>query len=279
MLDPVLHLVIPAAGLGTRMTSISHNSPKEMLCVGNKPAIQYAVEEGLSTGIQEITIIISRRKEIIRRYFEDEAYRLAAYPLAAQDAKLVTERASFNFLYQERPDGEADAISLSRTNVGDHAFALIYPDVIYFPAPGALKALSDVFTKTGQDVVALTNISEAEAVAGDYSGKIKLSRASERIYRVEKVLSKGTQGQVPLENTRLRGCGFAVLGPHFFSCIDKARARHDGGEFTDGSVYDVLLEDRSLLGYHLPGRVFDVGSPLGYRDCQSYLSLQTMRDS
>ena len=62
------YLIIPAAGRGTRMIEINPDLPKEMLPIGNKPAIQYAVEEGITAGIRNIIIVINRHKEIIRRY-------------------------------------------------------------------------------------------------------------------------------------------------------------------------------------------------------------------
>ena len=65
--DEPHYLVIPAAGIGKRMRSVNPHMLKELLPVGNKPAIQYAVEEGLSVGIKDIVIIISRQKEIIRK--------------------------------------------------------------------------------------------------------------------------------------------------------------------------------------------------------------------
>jgi UTP--glucose-1-phosphate uridylyltransferase len=62
-----IFLIIPAAGLGTRMRQVTPDLPKELLPVGHKPAIQYTVEEGFSANIKNIIIIISRQKEIIRQ--------------------------------------------------------------------------------------------------------------------------------------------------------------------------------------------------------------------
>ena len=99
-------LVIPAAGLGTRMRSVELDIPKELLLLGNKPAVQYTVEEGLSAEIKKIIIIINKQKEIIRRYFEDRETSQKMYPAAADDLDEIRRECSFTFLYQKEPKGE-----------------------------------------------------------------------------------------------------------------------------------------------------------------------------
>ena len=60
--------LIPAAGHGTRFLPVTRVVPKEMLPVGAKPAIQLIVEEALDAGADEVVVVISPEKEIIRRY-------------------------------------------------------------------------------------------------------------------------------------------------------------------------------------------------------------------
>ena len=85
-------LIIPAAGRGTRMKSVNPDIPKEMLPLGNRPAIQYAVEEGISAGIKDIVIIISSVKDIIREYFEDSKRRLSLFPEADSVVEEINRR-------------------------------------------------------------------------------------------------------------------------------------------------------------------------------------------
>ena len=62
--------VIPAAGLGTRILPASKATPKEMLPIVDKPAIQYIVEEAVAAGITEILIITNRGKGVIEDHFD-----------------------------------------------------------------------------------------------------------------------------------------------------------------------------------------------------------------
>ena len=64
--------LIPAAGHGTRFLPVTRVVPKEMLPVGSKPAIQLIVEEALAAGADEVVIVTSPEKEIIKRYFDGD---------------------------------------------------------------------------------------------------------------------------------------------------------------------------------------------------------------
>ena len=50
----VTKAVVPAAGLGTRFLPATKATPKEMLPVVDKPAIQYVVEEAVKAGLNDI---------------------------------------------------------------------------------------------------------------------------------------------------------------------------------------------------------------------------------
>lgn len=267
------YLVIPAAGLGTRMRVINPDVPKEMLPVGDKPAIQYTAEEGLSAGIRNIVIIISRQKEIIRRYFEDRGFQRSMFPLATEEMEKITRECSITFLYQKEPLGESDAISLAQDTVGNHSVAIIYPDNIYFPvrnespAPGALKILKSVFRQYRTDITALMEVTGKNATGISNSGRVDLKHLKDVLYRIERFHPKYEGFFAPRFKGELRTCGIAISGPHLFEYIKRARATIKGGEFTDLPVRTLMLKEKGLLGYRLPGTVFDIGNPEGYRLC------------
>ncbi len=71
----VTKAVIPAAGLGTRFLPATKATPKEMLPVVDKPAIQYVVEEAVAAGLDDVLMITGRSKVSIENHF-DRAYEL-----------------------------------------------------------------------------------------------------------------------------------------------------------------------------------------------------------
>lgn len=257
------YLIIPAAGLGTRMRSIDPDLPKEMLPVGDKPAIQYAVDEGISAGIKNIIIIINKQKEIVRRYFEDQ--------------KSGTE-CSFTFLYQKEPLGESDAISYAGDITGSHSAAVIYPDNLYIPSPGTLKALKPVFNKYKKDVIALTEVTENNSPGISNAGRVDISLLSDPVFTIEKFIPKSRGTFAPRFKGELRACGIYISGPYIFDYIERSRNKYTDGELTDLPVRSLILKERGMLGCRLPGTVFDIGNPSGYKKCLEYFKNNTLNN-
>ncbi len=241
-------LVIPAAGLGTRMQSVKGHLPKEMLPLGAKPAIQYTVEEGLDAGIEQIVVILNPDKDSIREYFTQRGYPIA-------------------FLYQETPRGEMAAVALAENIVGNRTLAIYYPDNVYFPAPGALRRLTRVFNERALDVVALNPVTENNAAMLGNSGRVDLCRKTGDLYRIQRFYPKG-DGHFKLRfREELRTCGIMVCGPHLFDGIRRAGKSLSRGELTDRPVQNLLLQERGWLGLRLPGTIYDIGNPAGYHFC------------
>src|SRR6202035_5863527 len=78
MKTTVRKAVIPAAGLGTRFLPTTKATPKEMLTLVDKPAIQYVVEEAVAAGITDILIVTGRGKRSIEDHF-DRNFELEFY--------------------------------------------------------------------------------------------------------------------------------------------------------------------------------------------------------
>ena len=66
--------IIPLAGLGTRLLPLSSVFAKELLPINGKPGIEYILDECIDSGINEIIFIISRKKEIIKKYFFNDKF-------------------------------------------------------------------------------------------------------------------------------------------------------------------------------------------------------------
>src|SRR5256886_17676167 len=55
--------VIPAAGLGTRFLPATKAMPKELIPVLDRPVIQWAVEEAVAAGAEEIVLVLAEGKD------------------------------------------------------------------------------------------------------------------------------------------------------------------------------------------------------------------------
>src|SRR6202044_55167 len=87
----VTKAVVPAAGLGTRFLPATKATPKEMLPVVDKPAIQYVVEEAVSAGLNDVLLITGRSKRSIEDHF-DRAYELEEALTAKEETERLAQR-------------------------------------------------------------------------------------------------------------------------------------------------------------------------------------------
>src|SRR6202795_2272946 len=150
--------VLPAAGLGTRFLPATKAMPKEMLPVVDKPLIQYAVEECLASGIENVIFVTGRRKSAIEDHF-DSAPELERFleergkPELAQMVRDISGGIHFSYTRQSEALGLGHAVLLARELVGDEPFAVLLGDVILDgPEPGT-KSLIDVYAQTGQGAI------------------------------------------------------------------------------------------------------------------------------
>ena len=68
---PIRKVVIPVAGLGTRLLPTPKALPKEMLPVGRIPVILHVVEEMATAGLTRLLFVTSRAKNIIENQFDN----------------------------------------------------------------------------------------------------------------------------------------------------------------------------------------------------------------
>src|ERR1700746_2272070 len=167
MSEPVRKAVIPAAGLGTRFLPATKSSPKEMLPVVDKPAIQYVVEEAVRAGLTDILIITGRNKRAIEDHF-DRNFELEHFLERSGKDELLkkvqfaSDLADIHYVRQRDPLGLGHAVSVARHHVGDEPFAVLLADDIMVDDGALLRSLLDVHTHHGASAVALQEVSPPE---------------------------------------------------------------------------------------------------------------------
>ena len=127
--------MIPAAGLGTRFLPATKSSPKEMLPVVDRPAIQYVVEEAVQAGLTDILIITGRNKRAVEDHF-DRNFELEHYlettgkHAMLKEVQFASDLADIHYVRQRDPLGLGHAVSVARHHVGDEPFAVLLADDI-----------------------------------------------------------------------------------------------------------------------------------------------------
>lgn len=275
MSPKVRKVVIPAAGLGTRFLPATKAMPKEMLCVVDKPIIQYAVEEAVASGIEHVIIVTGRSKSSMEDHF-DIAYELEATlrergkDELANESRKVSDLASVSYVRQKQPLGLGHAVLAARDLVGNEPFAVMLPDdLIDAPQKPALRQMIEVFERTGDPVIALLKVALADISA---YGVIRGERdvADPRIYLLQELVEKPKREDAPSD---LAIMGRYVLTPDIFEDL-ATTARDKSGEIQLTNGLRALSARRRLLGYEFEGTRYDAGQKLGFLKATVDLALR-----
>ncbi len=256
--------VFPVAGLGTRFLPATKASPKEMLPVVDKPLIQYAAEEAVEAGIEQLIFVTSGSKRTIEDHFdknqelEDELLWRGKYNLLAMVKNIVPEGISCIYIRQPEALGLGHAVLCAKPLVGEEPFAVILADdLIDGKQQSCLSQMIDIYEKQECSVIAVEEIARTET--NNY-GVIKPEPLYEGVSKILDIVEKPSPEQAP---STLAVVGRYLLTPKIFSYL-KTIDRGTGGEIQLTDAIAKLLIDEQILACQFKGMRYDCGSKLGY---------------
>ena len=262
-MSKVKKAVFPVAGLGTRFLPATKASPKEMLPIVDKPLIQYAVEEAVAAGIEEMIFITGRSKRAIEDHF-DKAYELEN-ELALKNKTALLEEVrnllpkSIKCIYIRQPEalGLGHAVLCARPATGDEPFAVLLADDLLDGEPPVMQQMADVFAQEQCSLLAGMNVPLAETASYGIVGSTALDDCLERI---ERIVEKPAPEKAP---STLAVVGRYILTPRIFYHLENVRPG-SGGEIQLTDAIAALLAEERVLAYRYRGTRFDCGSKIGY---------------
>ena len=235
--------IIPAAGKGTRFMPLTRVVPKEMLPIGAKPAIHCIVEEAIDAGADDIVVVISGEKEIIRSYFEG-------------DPELASR---IRFVYQNEQRGLGHAVLQAAGDVKGTVLILLGDALVSGPNPSAeMVAVSR--SNGGASVIGMEQVPREKvsrygiiAVEGD-------APAPGGSARIVDMVEKPDVEEAP---STLAVAGRYLLDGDIFGLLATQQPGY-GGEIQLTDAIRRLLERKPVYGYVYPGKRQDIGNPVGY---------------
>ncbi len=264
--------VIPAAGLGTRFLPATKVQPKEMLPLVDKPAIQYVVEEAVSSGIKDIIIITGRGKRAIEDHF-DKSFELEyALERAEKTEELkkvqeISNMAHVHFIRQKEQRGLGDAIFCAKEFIGDEPFAVLLGDDVTVDKIPCTKQLIDVFNKYKKSVICVEKTPKEKL---QRYGVIKGKNIENNVYLIEDLVEKPLPDKAP---SNLAMLGRYVLTPEIFNCIEKTKPGINSEiQLTD--ALNLMRKDQDVYAYEFRGKRYDIGTKIEWIKANIALSLQ-----
>ncbi|MFF5982451.1 UTP--glucose-1-phosphate uridylyltransferase GalU [Streptomyces olindensis] len=255
--------VVPAAGLGTRFLPATKATPKEMLPVVDKPAIQYVVEEAAAAGLDDVLMVTGRHKRAIEDHF-DHAFELEqALATKGDTVRLDAVRdparlASIHHIRQGDPLGLGHAVLCARRHVGDEPFAVLLGDDLIDPRETLLSRMLDVRDGRGGSVVALMEVPPEQIHL--YGCAAVEPAGEEDVVRVAGLVEKPSPHSAP---SRYAVIGRYVLAPDVFGVLERTPPGR-GGEIQLTDALRELAADGAVHGVVFTGQRYDTGDKADY---------------
>ena len=270
--------VFPAAGWGTRFLPATKAQPKEMLPLVDKPVIQYAVEEAVAAGIEQVIIVTSSQKRAIEDHF-DLSYELERLLEdkgeieKLRQVRHISDLAQIAYVRQKEQLGLGHAILMTKDLVGHEPFAVLLPDDVVIAERPCVGQLIHAYERTHATTIAVMPVDPSETsrygIVAAETGDPELGEG-ERLRRMTRIVEKPPTKDAP---SNLAVIGRYVLTPKIFEKLEQT-SRGAGGEIqlTDG--IEALMAEQSVYAYEFEGTRYDAGTTLGWLRATVDLALQ-----
>lgn len=264
---PVRKAVFPVAGLGTRFLPATKAMPKEMLTVVDKPLIQYAVEEALEAGIEQIIFVTGRGKGALEDHF-DVSFELEATMKARGKSMTLIEGirqkpGSPVYVRQQEPLGLGHAVWCAREIVGDEPFAVLLPDELM--VGGFMNQMVNAYRQVGGNLVGALEVPDGQT---DKYGIISPGIVKGRLTEVNALVEK-PKGKAP---SNLMIPGRYILQPEVMHVLD-AQEPGAGGEIQLTDAMAKLIGTQPFHGFTFDGQRYDCGDKAGWVQANIALAL------
>ncbi len=244
--------VFPAAGMGTRFLPATKSIPKEMLCLVDKPLIQYGVEEAVAAGCTEIIIVTGRDKAAMEDHFDSSPeleYALEAKGKKAllEVVRSVSKLARIVYTRQSEPLGLGHAVLMAKELVGDEPFCVLLPDDIVDARVPCMKQMVEAFYETQSSILA-SEVVEGPAISAYGCLDCTPDPKNPRLLAVKGMVEKPKFEEAPSQNAII---GRYILTPRIFEMIETIKPGA-GGELQLTDAIKAAAEVRE--GIRLPLR-------------------------
>ncbi|HET9877788.1 MAG TPA: UTP--glucose-1-phosphate uridylyltransferase GalU [Candidatus Limnocylindria bacterium] len=267
--------MLPAAGFGTRFLPATKAIPKEVLPLVDRPIIQYAVEEAVASGIEQIIIVISTGRSAIEDHF-DSAPTLERWLEDRGDIEMlrqirrISETGTIAFVHQKEQLGLGHAVLMAKDLVGDEPFAVLLSDDVMLNPGGTpvTQQLIDQYTAHRGSTIALQRVDPSEV---SRYGIVQPIHQEGRLVEIRDLVEKPAVGEAPSD---LAVLGRYVLSPKIFDLLEST-SRGAGGEIQLTDAITALMVEQPVFGYQFDGVRHDAGTRIGWLKANIAMALES----
>jgi UTP--glucose-1-phosphate uridylyltransferase len=254
--------IIPLAGLGTRLLPLSSVIPKELLPINGKTNLEHILDECIDAGIKKFILIISKKKENIKKYFfNDHLYKSI---LAKKKNKRIGEvfkklkkyQKMIKFVYQNEPKGTGDAILKCKRLIKESHFLMLFPDDLIVKR-NCSKEMIALYKKTKGSIISTKTVKKN--VVSRY-GILSLEKKN-KYFTIKDVVEKPSLKNSP--------SNYAIVGRYILPKTIMSELKNvnpgQGGELhiTD-AIKKLIKNGEKFYANKFKGEYLDCGTLDGY---------------
>ena len=244
-----------------------------MLPIIDKPLVQYAVEEAINIGIEEIIFITSPEKYSIEKHFkvnDDISKRLnksGKLDLIQKANPEIFSKVKFHYVNQNEQNGLGHAILQAENLLENESFAVLLPDDLFFSEKSCLSQLLDIHIETKSSVIAVNKIDKVNI---HKYGVIKPGNTDGSKIKIEDIVEKPKPEDAPSDTAV---CGRYILNSSIFQHL-RSTNFDKSGEIQLTDAIKSLLNEESIFAVMYDGEKFDCGSKKGFVHATIALALR-----
>jgi len=273
-MKPIRKAVFPVAGMGTRFLPATKVMPKELFPIVDRPLLQYAVDEALEAGIEQMIFVTGRGKTAIVEHF-DVAFELESTmsergkdmgvlePTRATPGDIITVR-------QQVPMGLGHAIWCARAIVGDEPFAIFLPDELMIGktgGTGCMKQMVDAYNDVGGNLISVLEVPMEEVPS---YGVIDPGTSQGALTEVKGLVEKPPLEEAPSNKII---SGRYILQPEVMRTLE-TQGKGAGGEIQLTDAMARMIGTQPFHAVTFDGNRYDCGSKTGFVEATLALALE-----
>lgn len=288
----ITHAIIPVAGFGTRMLPLSKSVPKELLPLGNRPAIHYVVEEAIAAGIKHIVLVGHSQKSAIENYFDinaelDNQLRDKGKDELADSLNWLPDDVTVSMIRQGKALGLGHAVLSARPIIGGNDFAVLLPDVVLDPFNNDLYRdnlafMLGEFAQNGHTQILVEQVADADVhkygiakLSNSNASDLNISLEANASFKVAGFVEKPSLAEAP---SRLAVVGRYVFDNKIFDYLANTTASV-GGEIQLTDAIDALISEYGVNVTTMLGCSYDAGDMRSYMQAFIYFAEQQLADA
>ena len=256
--------IIPLAGLGTRLLPLTSVFAKELLPINGKPGIEYILDECIEAGIKEVVFIISKKKLMIKKYFNNDKFYKSIIK-KKKDPRIINEyrkilkyKKMIKFVYQNKPLGTGDAVLKTKKYIKNNFFLMLLPDDLIIKK-NCSKSMIQVHKRYNSSVMASMKVNKKNVSRwGIYKINKRLNKNN---FLINGVIEKPSIKEAPSNKAVI---GRYILPKSIFSKLIKLKPGKGGEIHITDAIQSLINEKHKFIAHNFSGNYLDCGSMQGY---------------